>query len=228
MTALLVLAVAVCDLVPLLRAPRRADDGRRLRRIVYAAWFLVLALVLPVLGAAAIGPPGGTAGWWAGPAAAAAGLLWVVLRGRGSAAPLVMGALVVAGALVEVAVWGSVAAHVPPVLLWAGVILFLTESSNRITRAMLDLTGRGASDDDGLRGGRLIGPLERILMTVLALFGAQAVVAALAAAKGIVRFPAISGDRPGGTRAEEFLIGSLTSWGLAGAGALLLWSAQIT
>ena len=77
-----------------------------------------------------------------------------------------------------------------------------------------------------LLGGRIIGPLERLLIVFLALAGAPTLIAALLAAKGIVRFPEISADRGTGSKAEEFLIGSLTSWGLAGLGFLLIVAAQ--
>lgn len=73
-----------------------------------------------------------------------------------------------------------------------------------------------------LRGGRLIGPLERLLVLTLGLAGVYPVIAAVLAAKGIVRFPEISADRAHGTKAEEFLIGSLASWTTAGAGVLLV------
>ncbi len=73
-----------------------------------------------------------------------------------------------------------------------------------------------------MRGGRLIGPLERWIIVALALAGAQGVVAALMAAKGIVRFPEISKNAGEGSKAEEFLVGSLISWGLAGAGAAMV------
>lgn len=73
-----------------------------------------------------------------------------------------------------------------------------------------------------MRGGRYIGPLERVLVLVLALTGAYGVIAAVLAAKGVVRFPEISADRARGTKAEEFLVGSLVSWACAGAGVLLV------
>ena len=73
-----------------------------------------------------------------------------------------------------------------------------------------------------LRGGRVIGPLERILIVALALTGAEAVVVGLLAAKGIVRFPEISADGRRGSKAEEFLIGSLVSWTIAGLAAAYL------
>lgn len=73
-----------------------------------------------------------------------------------------------------------------------------------------------------LRGGRIIGPLERGFVVVLALIGAWPALAALVAAKGIVRFPEINRDRASGSKAEEFLIGSLASWAVAGGVAALL------
>jgi len=74
-----------------------------------------------------------------------------------------------------------------------------------------------------LKGGRLIGPLERILVFVLTLAGAYTLIAAVFAAKGIVRFPEISRDGETGARAEYFLIGSLVSWVTALAAAFLVW-----
>ncbi|MCW3768755.1 hypothetical protein OCL88_19975 [Paenarthrobacter sp. PAE-2] len=73
-----------------------------------------------------------------------------------------------------------------------------------------------------LKGGRLIGPIERLLIVVLAFAGAPQIIAALAAAKGIVRFPEISEDRGSGSKAEEFLVGSLASWTLSAIAVLYL------
>jgi hypothetical protein len=74
-----------------------------------------------------------------------------------------------------------------------------------------------------LVGGRVIGPIERLLLIGLGLAGGAAVIAALVAAKGVVRFPEISADRGTGANAETFLVGSLTSWAVAAGGALLIW-----
>jgi hypothetical protein len=80
---------------------------------------------------------------------------------------------------------------------------------------------------EDLRGGRIIGPLERLLIVGLTLAGALPIVAGVLAAKGIVRFPEISQDGPGGSKAEYFLVGSLVSWSLAILAAGALWiSAQ--
>ena len=74
-----------------------------------------------------------------------------------------------------------------------------------------------------LKGGRLIGPLERVFVFAMMLAAAHTLVAAVLAAKGIVRFPEISRDDGSGGRAEYFLVGSMVSWGLALAGAVLVW-----
>lgn len=81
-------------------------------------------------------------------------------------------------------------------------------------------SGRAAPQ---LVGGRVIGPIERLLLIGLGLSGGAAVIAALVAAKGVVRFPEISADRGTGANAETFLVGSLTSWAVAAGGALLIW-----
>lgn len=75
----------------------------------------------------------------------------------------------------------------------------------------------------GFQGGRLIGPLERTLVLILTLAAAYPVLAAMLAAKGIVRFPEISRDGETGARAEYFLVGSLVSWVIALGAAFLIW-----
>lgn len=78
-----------------------------------------------------------------------------------------------------------------------------------------------------LKGGRLIGPLERLLIVALTLSGAVAIVGGILAAKGIVRFPEISHDTQGGSKAEYFLVGSLVSWAIAVLAIGAIWiSAQ--
>ncbi len=115
------------------------------------------------------------------------------------------------------------------VLLIAGCLLFLLESGNAVVRIALraEMGERvlPASGDapTALKGGRLIGPLERILVFALTLAGAYTLLAAVLAAKGIVRFPEISRDGEDGDRAEYFLIGSLVSWVTALAAAFIVW-----
>lgn len=115
------------------------------------------------------------------------------------------------------------------VFLVAGCLLFLLESGNAVVRIALRAEmGERVAPSAGeapetLRGGRLIGPLERILVFALTLAGAYTLLAAVLAAKGIVRFPEISRDGEGGDRAEYFLIGSLVSWVTALAAAFVVW-----
>ena len=131
------------------------------------------------------------------------------------------------------------------VALVLGAVVFLVESANVIVRASLaeaqvparavegsgdahvqaapDATAVATAHAPTLKGGRMIGPVERVLVFAMTLSGAYALLAAVLAAKGIVRFPEISRDQEGGSRAEYFLIGSLVSWLIALAAALLVW-----
>ena len=103
-------------------------------------------------------------------------------------------------------------------LLFRGRTVATLEKSADLSRA--GAGGASPSTTTRLRGGRVIGPIERLSIAVLSLFGAQAVIVGLLAAKGIVRFPEIAADGRGGSRAEEFLVGSLVSWSSAGLAAL--------
>ncbi|MFK0403950.1 hypothetical protein ACIQTT_16600 [Microbacterium sp. NPDC090225] len=142
-------------------------------------------------------------------------------------------------------------------VLVVGAAAFLLESANLVVRAALDgehtwrpverreldPTRADAEGADAVastaeptaavdrrtafQGGRLIGPLERILVLMLTLAAAYPLLAAMLAAKGIVRFPEISRGRETGARAEYFLVGSLVSWVIAlGAAFLVWWSAN--
>ncbi len=107
-----------------------------------------------------------------------------------------------------------------------GVVIFLAAPANRIVSDILAVARQypekneePCNADAPMRGGRWIGPLERILILLLASAEAPAAVAAIVAAKGVIRFPEISKDE-GGQKAEEFLIGSFASWILAILGAV--------
>lgn len=140
------------------------------------------------------------------------------------------------------------------IVLTVGAVLFLIESANVIVRAVLDAsnvpsagrvpgggahpaTAEGEPSDTAItvpltfapamKGGRVIGPVERLLVFALTLTAAYPLLAAVLAAKGIVRFPEISRDSAG-AQAEYFLIGSLVSWGVALAAALAVWWALAT
>lgn len=132
----------------------------------------------------------------------------------------------------------------------AGVLLLLSGPANEAVTVLLELArgsrdthragpngsgepGRSGAGSVGegallrpavMRGGRWIGPLERILIVLLVATGATEAVAAVVAAKGVIRFPEINKDEDG-QKAEEFLVGSLASWGLAAIGVILIRSA---
>ena len=134
---------------------------------------------------------------------------------------------------------GSRAAKMSAVV---GVVVLLTAPANRVVADILAVARQssrgsgevvadgcrpslesGGQDESGssMRGGRWIGPLERILILLLASVEAPAAIAAIVAAKGVIRFPEISKDEAG-QKAEEFLIGSFASWILAVLGAVVI------
>lgn len=92
----------------------------------------------------------------------------------------------------------------------------LVGPANAVVREVLDQVGRGLlAEERRLKGGRVIGPLERVLVFGFAVGGNYGGVAAILAAKGILRFPEISKDEGDGSRAEYVLVGSFVSWFLA-------------
>jgi hypothetical protein len=112
-------------------------------------------------------------------------------------------------------------------LFVAGVLTILFATSNAIVRLVLTAMGtRFSNAEQRLRGGRVIGPLERILIFGLGLAGQATAAALVIGAKGLLRYPELNGLRneagAAGPRArtidvvtEYLLIGSLTSWLLA-------------
>lgn len=105
-----------------------------------------------------------------------------------------------------------------------GALLFLQSSANAIVRALLAWVGTPPAAEEQLRGGRVIGPLERTLIFSLAVAGQPTAAALVISAKGILRFPEISKEEKSHIHVvtEYFLVGSLSSWVLALAGAGLL------
>ncbi len=116
----------------------------------------------------------------------------------------------------DLAIPGLATVPLDQALLGLGVVLFLTTAANVVVRSVLDLTGpRVLAQEDDLQGGRVLGPLERWFVFACAVTGNLAAIAIVVAAKGILRFPEISRDKPEGLRAEYVLVGSFASWGLA-------------
>ena len=111
-----------------------------------------------------------------------------------------------------------------------GVVVLLTVPANRVVADILAVARHSSQGDVkavavgcelSQESGRWIGPLERILILLLASVEAPAAIAAIVAAKGVIRFPEISQDKAG-QKAEEFLIGSFVSWILAVLGAVII------
>lgn len=119
----------------------------------------------------------------------------------------------------------------PPVLvLGLGVGLCLIGTANVVVRLLLRLADVDSlAAANRLRGGRVIGPLERLLLFGLGLAGAWTAAGLLAAAKSLLRLselrrgneiagPPSSRDERMEFLSEYLLLGSLASWALAVAG----------
>lgn len=102
--------------------------------------------------------------------------------------------------------------------------LFLLATANRIVRLVLEAAGTlPTAGEPRLRGGRLLGPMERIIVGAIVVGGEPAAAALVIAAKSLLRFPEIRDDagRPDQIT-EYFLIGTFTSLLVAGVIAVLL------
>ncbi len=231
------LVVGLCDLV---RAARDTTGaGRRA---------LIVALGTALFGFAAVGLH--PAGWrlavllalWVGFFA-----VWVLgsaaaLTGRGVTARSVafvgLGGGVVVGILVDPR-FTVVPAPMPgglsawtfqEVVLVLGVAVVQLATANVAVRLVLDAVGVPASTNEKtLKGGRLLGPMERLFVVGLGLAGHLTAASIVVAAKGLLRFPELQADSRAGPSdvTEYFLIGSFASWlvALAGIGIATLGSA---
>ncbi|MEH3141576.1 MAG: hypothetical protein PGN37_15630 [Mycobacterium kyogaense] len=123
-------------------------------------------------------------------------------------------------------------------LMIVGVVLLQLVTANQVVRLVLGAVGAvrpvgQPQPSDRLKGGRLLGPMERLLIVGLALGGEFGAASAVIAAKGIIRFPELAAARkeagtddpgvgPGIDEVTEyFLVGSFASWLIALAGLAL-------
>ena len=179
--------------------------------------------------------------------AAVATVAWVVLcaraerTGERELTPLVVFG-VAAGLLILLSGWGSdVAGLVQRWPSWAscrvwatsipnrllmilGVVLLQLVTGNQLVRLVLGSVGavKPAGEpqaSDRLKGGRLLGPMERLLILGLGLAGQLAAATAVVAAKSIIRFPEINAQKARENGhigiddiTEYFLFGSFASW----------------
>ncbi len=118
-------------------------------------------------------------------------------------------------------------------LMVVGVVLLQFGTGNQLVRLVLGSVGAVKPEgqpqpSDRLKGGRLLGPMERVLILGLGLAGQLAAATAVVAAKSIIRFPEINAQkaRENGNIGiddvtEYFLVGSFASWIIALGGLAL-------
>jgi hypothetical protein len=118
-------------------------------------------------------------------------------------------------------------------LMIVGAVLLQVVTGNQLVRLVLGSVGAVKPEgqpqpSDRLKGGRLLGPMERILIFGLGLAGQLAAATAVVAAKSIIRFPEINAQkaRENGNIGiddvtEYFLVGSFASWIIALGGLAL-------
>lgn len=228
--ALWLVVVGLCDL---LRAARDVTTSGRRALIsgIGAVLLLLAALAVDV-------PPARTVllftGW------VACFLLWVL----GSAQALTRGSPVarvtafvgiglgVAFGVLGADLVGPVRATLPGVLagvgtervtLLLGVLLVQLATANVVVRLLLDTVGvPAAANEKTLKGGRVLGPMERLFIVGLGVAGHATTASIVVAAKGLLRFPELQREVPGPSDVTEyFLIGSFASWLLALSGVAL-------
>lgn len=116
-------------------------------------------------------------------------------------------------------------------LLAVGVFGAQLSTGNVLVRLVLKSTGTlhpladGGMPPTRLKGGRLLGPLERVFILALALAGQETAASVVVAAKGLLRFPELTSRRDQQRihqLTEYFLLGSFMSWLVALGGYVLL------
>lgn len=109
-------------------------------------------------------------------------------------------------------------------VLLVGIFLWLGPVANAVVRMVLRAAGADPeASEQKLRGGRIIGILERWLILGFVLSGQPTAAALTVSAKSIIRFPELSekarsdeGGKDDITEVTEYLLlGSLASWTLA-------------
>jgi len=121
-------------------------------------------------------------------------------------------------------------------MLLLGVFLVQLSTGNVIVRLVLAATGTinparshgKDSEEPPLKGGRLLGPMERVFIVGMALAGQLTAASIVVAAKGLLRYPELQAARDPADRGpgihsltEYFLLGTFLSWMVA-LGSLVL------
>ena len=118
-------------------------------------------------------------------------------------------------------------------LLLVGVFLVQLSTGNVLVRLVLAATDtvspalHSTTEDpeEQLKGGRLLGPMERLFILGLGLGGQWTAAGVVVAAKGLLRWPELRSEKDQARMhvlTEYFLVGSFVSWLVALGGLLLL------
>lgn len=106
-----------------------------------------------------------------------------------------------------------------------GAFLFLLATSNQIVKLVLATTDVQAREENELpRGGRLLGPMERLIVAAAVVAGDPAGAGFVIAAKGLLRFPEVKESSENANiheLTEYLLVGTFTSVLIAGIVAVL-------
>ena len=114
--------------------------------------------------------------------------------------------------------------HPAVVLLTLAVGVFMIATANAIVRVVLDVVIDGEPPTTRIRGGRVIGPLERLLIVGFVIAGQPTTAALVVTAKSLLRYPELRSHDDVDVHAvtEYVLIGSLMSWAVALAATIPL------
>lgn len=234
--------LAVVGVVDLLRAARDATTVRRRGLLVAtgvallvvaavatgfdAVWWSTVGLVWVaglaawvLTSSAAISPPGGDSRDWRVAAFASFLVPFALLLSVGRRAlPDTSGLTAAFDHTLVGSLGGSVS------VAYLAVSLLQLSTGNVLVRLLLDAVGvPAATNEKQLRGGRLLGPMERLFLLLLTSAGQLGAGAVVVAAKGLLRWPELKRSTESGPTdvSEYFLIGSLASWLLALSGWLV-------
>lgn len=192
---LLVLVLIAVVVVTWSRSSTRALEGRSgvLPLLVLGAGVL-LTLSLSGLASPVGGP---VSAWWSG-------LAWPLADGVGADRALLVLAVM--------------AAQLSTGNVIVRLVLSATGTVNPAVRRAAGPVPDPTDPASDLKGGRLLGPMERILIIGLGLAGNLTAASIVVAAKGLLRFPELSSRKEQEhvhRLTEYFLVGSFVSWLLA-------------
>jgi hypothetical protein len=157
--------------------------------------------------------------------------LALLALGGGTVAAVLGAALLTTEPTLPTRLAGTVLGRWPlsDVLVASGVVLAQLATANVVVRLVLDAVGVPAtSNEKQLKGGRVLGPMERLFIVGLGAVGELTAAAVVIAAKGLLRFPELQRAQqrlpPAGPSdvTEYVLVGSFASWLVALGGAALI------